>query len=134
MPSAAAAQSSDVTFTIPLNLTQLSSQLQKVGILCRVTSSAFTRHDKGVAEGHLDNLPAEFPNETGRIVTTATVVVPIPFGSLSDDAAGKTASYSCTLYGNAKTETLPIPFAETATDPAHRLSPTPGSLSGTFTW
>jgi len=132
-PSARAAQSSDVTFTIPLNLTQLSPQIEKVFISCEIMSSAIlVNRTKNM--GRVTPPWLEIPNTSGQIVTTATFVIPLPFGTLSETAPGTSASYVCYLGGYSRTTGQPTSFSETAADPAFRLSPSPTSLYGNFTW
>jgi len=40
IPSAARAQSNDVTFTVPINLSQLSPDLRRVMVRCDIQSAA----------------------------------------------------------------------------------------------
>jgi hypothetical protein len=131
-PSARTVQSSDVTFTIPLNLTQLSPQIDKVFISCEVMSSAIlVNRSKGT--GRVTPPWLEFPNTSGQVVTTATFVVPLPFGTV-DTTQGASANYVCYLGGHSKMTGQSSGFSDTNADPAFRLSPTPTAIYGNFTW
>jgi hypothetical protein len=82
------------------------------------------------------NSPQKFASFSvvGRqLVGTRTVVVSI---DRVDDAAGQSASYSCSLMGHkqGRPPTEYGVFSATATDAAFRLSPTPALITGTFPW
>ena len=150
LPTYAGAQANpgDITFTVPLNITQLFGDIVKVRVNCSVMSEAIVVN-RVTGKGGVQGPGAvwkeqEFPVSGGKVVTTATIVVSVA-GALAD-AAGKQAAYSCTLSGfsNAQQKWMPFNYAMgtaggavdlSATDPAFRLSP-PGALgiSGTFTW
>jgi hypothetical protein len=122
----AQAQSSDVTFRMPLNLTNLSPDITRVSVTCRIVSPALP-----VFQGQPQAYRGEqFPVVAGRLVTTATVVVAIP---QLNSPAGKTANYSCYLRGSTQMATG-REFTENNSDPAFRLSPTPVTITGSFDW
>ena len=128
MTAAGVAQSSDVTFQVPLNLTNLSPDLATVGVFCEITSTALT-NTSGKASKQVDLVPAN-----GQIIQPAvSVVVPIPF---LDTSGGKTsASYRCTLSGYSRSLQRWSPFGDAQTLPvAFRLSPAPANITGTFMW
>jgi hypothetical protein len=131
-PGSAAAQSSDVTLTVPLNLTQVSSQIDKILVSCEISSSAIMLQ-RSKNTGRVVKW-VEIPNVDGRVVTTVTVVLSLPFGSLADDARGQNANYVCYLAGYPRGESNPRSFSETDPNPALRLSPTPSAIFGSFTW
>jgi hypothetical protein len=132
LPVASGAQSSDVTFRVPLNLRQLSSDISRVSVYCTIESAALTAGVviKGATGGRVRK-QEEFPVTGGQLVTTAVVVLPI--GSL-DNPVGKTAFYTCQLGGFSASEKSWGSFSETSAKPAFRLSPTPADISGSFTW
>jgi len=123
LPVASAAQSSDVTFTMPLNLRQLSPDISKVSVYCTIESAALTSGvvAKGATGGRVQK-QEEFPVTGGQVVTTAVVVLAI--GSL-DNPAGKTAFYTCQLGGFSSSQKSWSSFSETNAKPVFRLSPSP---------
>lgn len=132
MPSAGAAQSSDVTFQVPLNVTKLSSDITKVAVYCEVTSEALPKlsgQQVGRAQKQL-----EFSPTAGQVVTTAAVVVPIPSLNTSASPTATNASYKCMLSGFSQALQRWDVFTATHSVAAFRLSPTPPDITGTFTW
>jgi hypothetical protein len=71
---------SDVTFKVPLNLTQVSSDIAQVAVWCVISSTAITTRDGKLSKQE------ELPVSGGQLVTTATVVVAV---SGLDNPAGK---------------------------------------------
>jgi len=131
MPATGVAQSSDVTFQVPVNVTRLSSDITKVEVFCEITSSALPalagQGSAGKARSQVDLTPS-----AGQVVQTVAVVVPIP--SL-DTSGGKTsATYQCTFTGFSQSRQQWARFDAAATVAAFRLSPTPADLTGSFTW
>ena len=123
MTDIAAAQN-DVTFVMPLNLSDLSPEIYAVQVNCRIRSDAIPGGDYGTSDG--------FPVVNRRVATTATLRVRL---SALNNPAGKTATYVCTLLGRRE----PIEaewrlFSANASDPAFRLTPTPDPIIGTFNW
>jgi hypothetical protein len=128
-----------VTFSVPLNLSQLAPEISRVGINCEVRSSAII----GVAS--VSAITRVTPVD-GHVHTTASVVVPIP---RLDNPIGKTGTYVCRLWAgrtppvNSQT-TEPATGAEPpinwalfsagATDSALRMVPDPPALTGSFVW
>jgi hypothetical protein len=117
---------SDVTFKVPLNLTQVSSDIAKVAVYCQITSTAIVSNRMGKLSAQ-----QEIPVSGGQLVTTVTVVVAV---SGLDNPVGKTATYECMLSGFSTSMQLWQAFNSASTVPAFRLTPTPGGLSGTFAW
>lgn len=68
----AEAQVGDVTFTVPLNLTQMSPDITKVAVWCKITGPAITTRSGNIGA------QVELVPQGGQIVTTATVVVAWP--------------------------------------------------------
>jgi len=67
----------------------------------------------------------------GQLVTTVTVVVAIP---TLVNPAGQTAAYRCTLFAYSTSQRTWGSFSDSATIAAFRLSPTPMTIYGSFTW
>ena len=126
-PQNAAAQTSDgaVTFSLPLNITNLSPDITKVAVYCKITSSAFNNRFGYVQKQE------EYVPQNGQVVTTATVVIPT---TELLDPIGKSANYYCTLSAFSNSLQRWELFSETSATPVFRLRPTPPEMSGTFTW
>jgi hypothetical protein len=124
MRGVAWSQSSDVTFTVPLNLSQLSPDVRTVTVFCEVKSPAI------VAGGSAREL-RRFTPVGGRVQATATVRVAI---NGLDNSKGTAATYRCELKGLRSTSGLYIAFSANASDSAFRLLPDPAPLTGTFNW
>ena len=116
---------SDVTFKVPLNLTQVSSDIAKVAVYCSISSIAIVNRAAKLGAQQ------EIPVSGGQLVTTVTVVVPV---SGLDNPVGKTATYECLLSGFSTSLQQWQPFNSASAVPAFRLTPTPAGLSGTFNW
>ena len=123
------AQSSDVTFQVPVNLTRLSADLTKVAVYCEITSDALPL----IGPVHKATKQVELTPSGGQLVQTVSVVVPIP---ILDTSNGKTAAaYQCMLSGFSQSLQRWSPFGDSQTLPVQfRLSPSPQSLIGNFTW
>lgn len=117
------AQQNNVTFSVPVNLSQLSPNLTILNVRCTIQSTALPG-GSAFAIAFLHN------NDSGRIVTTANVRVAIP---TLDISAGANATYTCSLSGQTNT-TSQQGFSANATVPAFRLSPTPAPITGSFSW
>lgn len=132
LPVAANAQSiaGDVTLQIPLNLTKLSTDLTAVAVRCRLWSDAIrARGPSGQPTNEVLRSSGPVPVTGGQVVTTVNVVMPIE--SLVNPS-GQTATYLCNLVGliGGAGEDM----TGDNTNPARRLTPSPGGLRGTFTW
>jgi hypothetical protein len=133
MPVVASAQASDVTFTVPVNLTQLSPEIYSVAVYCVVQSVAI---QNGVSAGR-----RSVSAVNDQVHATVSVVVPI---AQVDTTRSNSATYSCSLQGARRTgtreeqlkESTPTweYFSANASVPALRLSPNPASITGTFDW
>jgi len=117
----------DVTFTVPLNITQLSPDITKVAVWCKITGPAITNRS-----GYIGT-QVELVPQGGQVVTTATVVVSWPPTDLTNPT-GTQASYSCALSGFNNLLQRWDNFREDQPTPAFRLKPTPTELTGTFVW
>lgn len=120
-----------VTLILPVNLTQLSSDLELVRLRCGVFSEAL------IAPSYMTG-EASVPKDEvlvlgGQLVTTMKVMVPIPAEFLKDPV-GKSAEYQCAIDGFSKSLQRWDMFSETSTVPAFLLKPAPSVIRGTFTW
>lgn len=123
------AQSSDVTFQVPVNVTKMSADITKVAVYCEITSDALPKlsgQTVGRAQKQVELTPS-----AGQIVQTVAVVVPI---ASVDTTASASADYKCTLSGFSQSLNRWSPFSATNTIAAFRLSPTPPTLVGMFNW
>jgi hypothetical protein len=131
-PAVALAQSTEVTFRVPVNLSQLTTDIKQVRVACRVDSPAIvTRSESGQAINYYFGYGPPVPVADGRVVTTATVVVPIP---RLEDPAGKTATYTCFLQGSTSGGAFSQFGGASWPQVALRLSPTPTPITGSFPW
>jgi hypothetical protein len=126
-----------VTFSVPLNLSQLPPETIRVGVLCEVRSSAIV----GVTS--VSALTTLSPVD-GQIHTTATVIVPVP---RLENPVGKTGTYVCRLMAG-RTPSSPVAearegqeapvdwalFSAGASVAALRLTPDPAAITGSFQW
>ena len=117
----------DVTFTVPLNITQLSPDITKVAVWCKITGPGINTRTGNIGA------QVEFVPSGGQVVTTASVVVAYPAGDMTNPA-GQQATYACTLSGFSNSLQRWDVFREDHATPVFRLKPTPPELSGTFIW
>lgn len=132
--STAQTTSADVTFRLPLNLTQLSSDIATIAVFCNIISDAIPPsrpNAKGTTTTGTLSKQVEFPVAGGQLVTTAIVVVPV---SGLDNPVGKTANYDCSITGYSTALQQWSRFEEGHTTAAFRLSPTPPRITGSFVW
>lgn len=120
---AGAQDKTQVTFSVPLNLSQISSEIGTVGVFCTVSSAAAQPNSTYGVSRHT---PAG-----GRVQATAVVRVDI---LKLDDPAGKTATYRCVLRGLRTGQNTWADFAAGASDSAFRMSPNPTPITGSFDW
>jgi hypothetical protein len=145
----AAAEDSDITFQVPLNLTQLAADISKVAVTCVVIdpsdyhNSPYGNNTLGM---DLGGIPVqggvwglnklEVPVVGGEVHTTGTVVI-----TVSDtqswhpaDHIGKGLLYYCSLKGfSSRLQSWDF-FSETQVINAFRVSPTPEPIQSPFTW
>ena len=119
----------DVTLKVPLNLTKLSADLVKIRVSCQLQSTALRALDAQGQETQRIMVTTEVPVSNGQVVTTLTFV----FSKFTlINPAGVSASYSCFPNGTDRTG-LSGPLTDTQ-PPQFRVTPSLGSLNGTFTW
>lgn len=119
-----------ITFIVPVNLTQLSPEITKVRVGCAIAPSSALVYPTNNT-GPSPNVEEEMDVTSGQMVTAFRVIMPI-YSSWLQDPVGKQASYGCALEGYAKGRW--DRFKDTHADPAWRLTPTPETIWGTFTW
>jgi len=136
-----------ITFTVQVNLTQLSADLGKVGFTCFIQPSAvlvypstLTSQFSGFSTGGFPYATWPFPKDelpvmSGQVVGTLRVVYPLAL-EWFNNPIGKNADYQCFLVG------LVISVGQwgfldpNSTVPALRVNPgtAASSLAGTFVW
>ncbi len=135
-PGAAAAQTptleSSVTFLVPVNLTQLSPDLEKIRVSCTilpdlVLNTYYTPRPAGIPIPTLEAVVT-----SGRVVTTLSIEVYVV--SVPPTAIGQQSDYQCSIDGYSKSLQRWGFFSATATDAAFRLTPAPGPINGKITW
>ena len=135
-PRAVAAQTltieTSVTFLMPVNLTRLSPDLEKVRALCAVMPSAVMTPSMPM-NAPPPILMTEAPVASGQVITTLRTEFLILSGWLQN-AVGQQATYQCELQGYSKALARWSPFSDNAPDAVFRLTPTPPSLQGNFVW
>jgi hypothetical protein len=134
-PVAASGQASDptITFTMPLNLTNVPSDIEKVAIYCRIQSSALlTRNNEVSAQVEFLVKGGQVIDMAHQLITSASLAVVAT--NLDPNALGKQATYECSLTGFSTSLRRWDMFQATHADPAFRMSPTPAPLSGSFVW
>ena len=135
-PGALAAQTmtieTSVTFLVPVNLTQLSPDLEKVRAVCGVLPSAVMTPTLP-ANAPLPVLMTEAPVVSGQVITTLRSEFLVYSGWLQN-AVGQGATYVCDLQGFSKSLQRWDNFSDTAQDAVFRLTPTPPTLQGSFVW
>ena len=141
-PAVGGAQSNsgDVTFSVPINLTLLQPDVEKVKVECFIFSDAITvnrqpqKTGSGIAygPGQVSGVQ-EIPVSAGRAVATANVVVVV--AANLQDPIGKQAQYNCMLRGFSRSQQTWKVFQTTyESNTAFHLTPPAENLRGTFTW
>jgi hypothetical protein len=139
VPCSAAAQTT-VTLDVPLNLTQVSPDIEKVRIFCGFSPSGdglvfptnLTNEASVIAAGFAQQL--EMPVMAGQVVVTMRLMFPISADMLPAAPVGKKVDYGCGLIGFSKSLQKWDQFSETQTVAAFRLKPTPQTIMGSFVW
>lgn len=126
-----------ITFSMQLNMTNLSSDLGRLRLVCAIQSTALASPGQySTAPGDLVNqLPgADFYPAQGKAVGTLSVQFPVATALLAPDALGKEATYSCILLGYSISLQRWDSFSEQQTAPAFRVSPGSMWMTGKFVW
>jgi len=132
LPAVASAQS-DVTFTVPLNFTGLSSDIAKIAVYCYIESSALPPPKVPGTSNRVGN-QEEYSVVGGKLVNErgASIVVPV---TIDAPARPTPATYTCNVTGFSTSLNKWDVFSPTQATPAFKLSPaSPQTLTGTFNW
>lgn len=124
----------NVTFEVPLSLTRLPSQIQKVRLLCSIASSALQPGSDGLRRRYGE---IEIPVSQGGVAQTVQVVMTLTDQDLGNNPSGQPASYTCELAGFSTTVARGWAtfHGSTQNDPLFFLAPAPpSSLTGSFVW
>lgn len=139
------APSNDVTFEVPINLTQLAPDINKVNVTCYLMGNAILPGNPSSAYPRRLAGYVEFAVSNGQVVEpTATVVVPVPAERLQKPEE-QTFDWECSLTAYSKGARPPPParrfaagwdtFAPRHDKASFQLSPAPpATLSGSFVW
>jgi hypothetical protein len=119
----AQAPSNDVTFRVPVRLSQVSPDIAYVNVECSVASDAIPIGPRGAS-----NTLSVVDGRADAVVTVRVSIPPL------DIAAGRTATYQCRLAGRSTAINVTRAFSENDPRPEFRLSPTPAPITGSFDW
>lgn len=126
-----------VTITVPVNLTQLSPDLERVRFICGITSDAMAALPQNPMTVGLQDLlqpKDEVLVLGGQLVTTMKVIAMIPI-ELLPEAAGKPAEYNCRFDGFSRSLQRWEQLHEGSTVPAFNLKGLSlAGITGTFNW
>lgn len=137
------APSDDVTFEVPINLTQLAADIKQVDVTCTISSDAIVpsgaRDSFRQLAGHV-----VLDVSNGQVVAPQNVVVVAVPAERLQEPAKHSFHWECRLTGYSAGTRPPPParrtpvgwdtFAERHEKPSFVLSPAPAVLSGDFTW
>ena len=118
----------EITFKVPLNLSQIPTAISKVAVNCTIQSTAIISNSRGQLSKQEELI---MPGTGGQLVTTINVVI---LASGLDNPVGKAATYNCLLSGFSTVAGRWDAFSETATIAEFRVTTTPPPLQGNFTW
>lgn len=122
----AQAASNDVTFRVPLRLTNLSPNIRGIIVTCQINSLALTG---GTARS------AMAWTVYSRQFDAPSAGVKVAISSPIDISKSNIATYSCVLTGqNHASPEVRSEFAENHAVADFRLSPTPAPITGSFEW
>lgn len=114
-PLEAQVNTANITLLIPLNLTDLSSDVAWVRVYCSINQGSASDFREIKVSG-------------GQVVTTVNITVTLKGPNLG---IGATVYYDCSLKGRTST-TAYIDFSDTGQTGFLYLRPTPNSLHGSF--
>ena len=130
-PASSTAQSvsAEVTLQLPINLTQLGPDVEKVRVGCTINSVAITN---GTSTGnHSISRLQDVPVSGGKVVTTVSLA--FAFTEL-DNPVGKGATISCSASGWSTSQQTWVQFQPTATNVSFRTSPKVDFIDSSFVW
>lgn len=119
-----------ITLEVPVNVTKLSPDVQKIRVMCNLSSDAIV--PRSVGEAPSVTSIDEVPVVGGQAVSTLRVVFTFPVGALKEPI-GKNARYDCSLMGVTSTGTGGFSDTIASTLPLY-MKPPPPTLSGNFVW
>ena len=122
----------EVTFQVPLNLTELSADITRVRVTCMIEKDEQLGATRTYEQFAATN-SQEFPVSAGQLIMTASVVVSVDATRV---AAGETARYGCFLYGYSSPLQRWYDFSE-AQDTGiagFQLTPRTSPIAGNFVW
>lgn len=132
MSGVASAQTSNLTLRVPLNLTQLPSDVTSIRIECIIRSEALA--NAGVASHQMPHGKTDINVSNGQVVATTDVVIPVSSdGLIQTNAVGTSASYECRLMGWFSSLNG-FDYLDQPRPGVARLSPLPAKLTGSFVW
>lgn len=120
----------NVTFEVPLNLTRLHNEIEKVSVRCSITSNALNGH-------RVRHVESEVPVSQGAVTQIVQVTVNLTDQDFLShmNPSGQTASHSCELWAfNAASSRWGKFRSGSSTSDAFALTPAPTALSGSFVW
>jgi hypothetical protein len=130
-----------VTFTLPVNLTQLSPDLERVRFICMIQPGQVLIYPPALTQAMgttTSTTIASWPNRddlpvvSGKAVGTMRIVYPLATEWFVNPI-GQTANYSCGLVGYSTSLQRWEVFSATSPIPAFKLDPVP-MFHGTFVW
>ena len=127
-----------VTFTLPVNLTQLSPDLERVRFLCIIQPGQTLIYPPAVSQAMATSMLLSWPNRdelpvvSGKVVGTMRIVYPLATEWFVNPI-GQSATYSCGLLGYSTSLQRWEMFSATSPIPAFKLNPEP-MFNGTFVW
>ena len=130
-----------VSFEVPINLTQVSGDIEKVGVSCLVAGDGVVYPAGYVAGNPFNTNETVGPNWAkqelkvmgGQVVVTLRLNVQIPAEWL-DNPIGRPGQYVCSIMGFSTSLNRWGQFKADSPVPAFRLSPTPQDIWKSFVW
>lgn len=119
-----------ITLEVPVNVTKLAPEVQKIRVMCNLNSEAIVP----ATAGGVPSVTAldEVPVVGGQVVSTLRVVFTFPAGSLKEPI-GKSARYECSLGGVTPNGTGGFSDQIASTLPLY-MKPPPPVIAGNFVW
>ncbi|MGH8198513.1 MAG: hypothetical protein ACRETI_10110 [Steroidobacteraceae bacterium] len=123
----------DVTFVVPVNLTNLAGDITKVRVKCSIHSANLAGPGKGGWSGE----SSEITVSAGQVATTANVTVAIPANALDLSIPTRSANYDCHLWGLSAVQGWAEFYRQpgtTSTAGSFTLTPPVHFITGSFQW
>lgn len=124
-----------VTFTMPVKLTQLPPDLERVRLQCQLTGNlgGTSLYTAASALEPLLKPTDEVLVTSGQLVTTMKVMIVLPIELFSTNVSGSLADYECRLSGYSKALKVWDLLDEAQTVAVFKVTPTP-KVTGQFKW